>query len=295
MTHVLLENLAAGAARRGPIVMGVVNVTPDSFSDGGQWIETDAAVGHGRQLVAAGAGIVDVGGESTRPGAERPSAREELRRVIPVVEALAHDGIVVSVDTMRADVARAALAAGAQLVNDVSGGLADPQMPELVADSGVPFVVMHWRGHSRDMQTRAEYDDVVSDVSAELLARVETLAAAGVQRDQIVLDPGIGFAKTAEHNWQILSGLERIVDLGLPVLLGTSRKGFLGTVGRREGQQRPLHARAVVTAATSARAARAGVWCVRVHDVEATIDAIDVTTALGELRDAPGLPLTGAA
>ena len=284
MTHAVLERIAAGHDRPGPVVMGIVNVTPDSFSDGGRWIETDSAIAHGRELVAAGASIVDVGGESTRPGAERPSEAEERRRVVPVVEALAADGIAVSVDTMRASVAEAALAAGGAIINDVSGGLADPQMPALVAASGAPFVVMHWRGHAHDMQTRAEYSDVVAEVCAELTARVDVLLAAGASRDQLVLDPGIGFAKTAEHNWRLLSGLEQVVDLGYPVLLGTSRKGFLGSVGRAPGQERPLDARAVVTAATSARAARAGVWCVRVHDVTATVDALDVVTALGEVH-----------
>lgn len=263
--------------------MGVVNVTPDSFSDGGRWIETEAAVEHGRELVAQGALVVDVGGESTRPGAERPSTQEELRRVVPVVAALASEGIVVSVDTMRVEVARAALQAGAAIINDVSGGLADPQMPALVAESGAPFVVMHWRGHSHDMQTRAVYGDVVAEVCAELRQRVEALVTAGADPEQLILDPGIGFAKTAAHNWELMSGLERVVDLGHPVLLGTSRKGFLGSVGRREGQERALDARAVVTATTSARAARAGVWSVRVHDVVATVDAIDVTAAMGEL------------
>lgn len=288
MTHALLERLAAGTNRPGPVVMGVVNVTPDSFSDGGRWIETDAAIAHGRELVAAGATIVDVGGESTRPGAERPSEEEELRRVLPVVESLSAEGIVVSVDTMRASVARASLDAGGALINDVSGGLADPAMPALVAESGAPFVVMHWRGHAHDMQTRAEYEDVVAEVCTEMLERVDLLVAAGATRDQLVLDPGIGFAKTAAHNWELLAGLEQVVDLGYPVLLGTSRKGFLGSVGRREGAERPLDARAVVTAATSARAARAGVWCVRVHDVTATVDAIDVAVALGEVRTPGG-------
>lgn len=287
MTHAVLGRLAAGTDRPGPVVMGVVNVTPDSFSDGGRWIETDAAIAHGRELVAAGATIVDVGGESTRPGAERPSEEEELRRVVPVVEALSAEGIVVSVDTMRASVARASLDAGGAIINDVSGGLADPVMPALVAESGVPFVVMHWRGHAHDMQTRAEYEDVVAEVCTEMMERVDLLVAAGATHDQLVLDPGIGFAKTAAHNWQLLAGLEQVVGLGYPVLLGTSRKGFLGSVGRREGAERPLGARAVVTAATSARAARAGVWCVRVHDVTATVDAIDVAVALGEVR-APG-------
>lgn len=286
MTHTLLEQLAAGAARPGPLVMGVVNVTPDSFSDGGQWVETDAAIDHGRGLVAAGAAVVDVGGESTRPGARRPSPEEELRRVKPVVKTLAREGHIVSVDTMRASVARAALDAGAAIVNDVSGGLADPEMPALVAESDVPFVVMHWRGHSRDMQSRAQYEDVIAEVCAELEGRVEDLCAAGVRPEQMILDPGIGFAKTAEHNWELLAGLERIVGLGYPVLLGTSRKGFLGTVGRSKDDPRPMDARAVVTAATSARAARAGVWCVRVHDVTATVDAIDVATALGEVHEA---------
>ena len=284
MTHALLEQVTIGAERSGPIVMGVVNVTPDSFSDGGRWIETGAAVDHGRQLVEDGAAIVDVGGESTRPGAERPSEEEELRRVVPVVSTLADAGIVVSVDTMRAEVARAALAVGAAIINDVSGGVADPGMPALVAESGAPFVVMHWRGHAHDMQTRAHYADVVAEVCAELTERVDVLLAAGASRDQLVVDPGIGFAKTAAHNWELLAGLEQVVDLGHPVLLGTSRKGFLGSVGRREGDERPLDARAVVTAATSARAARAGVWCVRVHDVTATVDALDVAAALGEIR-----------
>ena len=280
MTHAVLEQLAAGAARPGPVVMGVVNVTPDSLSDGGQWIETGAAIEHARELVTAGALIVDVGGESTRPGAERPSAEEELRRVVPVVAALAAEGIVVSIDTMRAEVARAALDAGGAIINDVSGGLADPQMAALVASSGAPFVVMHWRGHSQDMQSRAVYDDVVSEVCAELRDRVTTLVDAGVTPDQLILDPGIGFAKTAAHNWVLLAGLDRVVDLGHPVLLGTSRKGFLGSVGRREGDERAVTARDVATAVTSVHAARSGVWGVRVHDVTATVDALDVAAAL---------------
>ncbi|WEV76741.1 dihydropteroate synthase [Janibacter cremeus] len=283
MTHAVLEQLAARATRPGPVVMGVVNVTPDSFSDGGRWIETDAAIAHGRELVAAGADVIDVGGESTRPGAQRPSAEEERRRVVPVVEALAREDVVVSIDTMRAEVARPSLEVGGAIINDVSGGLADPQMPALVAESGAPFVVMHWRGHSHDMQSKASYEDVVAEVCAELEERVTALRDAGAVPEQLILDPGIGFSKTAEHNWELLAGLEEVVDLGYPVLLGTSRKGFLGRVGRREGDERPLDARAVATATTSARAARAGVWCVRVHDVTATIDAIDVTAAMGEL------------
>ncbi len=292
MSHPLVARLTAGRTRPGPVVMGVVNVTPDSFSDGGRWLDPDAALAHGRELVAAGATIVDVGGESTRPGAERPDEEEELRRVLPVVRALADDGVTVSVDTMRASVAEAALEAGAGIVNDVSGGLADPRMPALVVASGAPFVVMHWRGHSTDMYGPAHYEDVVADVSRELEGRVATLLEAGATREQLVLDPGIGFAKTAEHNWELLAGLEHVVGLGMPVLLGTSRKGFLGKVGREPGNERALDERDVATAVTSVHAARAGVWCVRVHDVSATVDALDVAAALGEV---PALPAAGGA
>ncbi len=259
--------------------MGVVNVTPDSFSDGGAWFTPEAAVAHGRELVAQGADLLDVGGESTRPGAERPSAAEELRRVLPVVEALSSLAPV-SVDTMRADVAAAALDAGATLVNDVSGGLADPEMVPLVAQRAVPFVAMHWRGHSRDMQQRAHYDDVVADVVRELAGRVEALAAAGVPPDAVLLDPGFGFAKNAEHNWELLRRLDEVVALGHRVVVGTSRKTFLGSVGRPATTARPPLERDVATAITTAHAARHGVWCVRVHDVVATVDALDVVEAL---------------
>ena len=262
-----------------PLVMGVVNVTPDSFSDGGAWFTPEAAVAHGRELVDRGADLLDVGGESTRPGAERPSTAEELRRVLPVVEQLSTLAPV-SVDTMRADVAAAALAAGAVLVNDVSGGLADPDMVPMVAERAVPFVAMHWRGHSRDMQQRARYDDVVADVVRELADRVEALAAAGVAPEAVVLDPGFGFAKNAEHNWQLLRRLDEVVALGHRVLVGTSRKTFLGSVGRSATTARPPLERDVATAVTTAHAARHGVWCVRVHDVAATVDALDVVEAL---------------
>jgi dihydropteroate synthase len=266
-----------------PVVMGVVNVTPDSFSDGGQWFEPDAAVAHGHELLAQGADVLDVGGESTRPGAERPSVEEELRRVLPVVEALARDGAVVSVDTMRAEVAAAALAAGAAVVNDVSGGLADPAMGAVVADAGVPFVVMHWRGHSAGMQSRAVYADVVREVRDELLARVDALTAQGVGEDRLVLDPGFGFAKLAAHNWTLLARLEELLDLGHPVLVGTSRKTFLGRLGVPEGgtPREPLD-RDVATAATSMHAARLGAWGVRVHHVPSTLDAMRVARALEE-------------
>ena len=268
------------------LVMGVVNVTPDSFSDGGRWFEPSAAIEHGMALLAEGADLLDVGGESTRPGAERPSTAEELRRVVPVVEALGAL-VPVSVDTMRAEVAAAALDAGAALVNDVSGGLADPDMAPLVAGRGVPFVAMHWRGHSADMQSRAQYDDVVAEVVRELTARVEALAAAGIDPDAVVLDPGLGFAKRAEHNWQLLRRIDEVVAMGHRVLVGASRKTFLGTVGRAPETARPPLERDVATAATTVHLARHGVWCVRVHDVVATIDALDVAEALGELPTGP--------
>jgi dihydropteroate synthase len=262
-----------------PLVMGVVNVTPDSFSDGGQWFEPDAAIEHGLLMLAQGADLIDVGGESTRPGAERPSQDEELRRVIPVVTGLVARGAAVSIDTMRAGVAAAAVQAGARTVNDVSGGLADPDMAAVVADSGVRLVVMHWRGHSKDMQSRAVYADVVQEVCDELASRVESLTGAGVAREQIVLDPGFGFAKRAVHNWSLLRHLDRVVALGLPVLVGTSRKTFLGRVGITDMQTtRPPDQRDAVTAATTVLAAQAGVWGVRVHDVPATMDALGVVT-----------------
>jgi dihydropteroate synthase len=268
-----------------PVVMGVVNVTPDSFSDGGQWFEPEAAVAHGHELLAQGADVLDVGGESTRPGAQRPSVEEELRRVLPVVRALAGDGAVVSVDTMRSEVAAAALDAGAALVNDVSGGLADDGMAAVVAEAGVPFVVMHWRGHSAGMQSRAVYQDVVGEVRDELLARVEALTARGVREDRLVLDPGFGFAKLAAHNWTLLARLEELLGLGHPVLVGTSRKTFLGRLGVPEGgaPREPLD-RDVATAATSMHAARLGAWGVRVHHVPSTLDAMRVARAIEEAR-----------
>ncbi|MCM3556564.1 dihydropteroate synthase [Janibacter melonis] len=264
--------------------MGIVNVTPDSFSDGGRWYDEDAAVAHGLELVAQGATLVDVGGESTRPGAHRPDEDEEVRRVVPVVRRLADEGVAVSVDTMRTRVAAAAVEAGAAVINDVSGGLAEPEIASVVAGSDIPFVVMHWRGHSTDMYAAASYDDVVGEVCTELEQRVEVLLAAGLGEHQLVLDPGIGFAKTAEHNWELLAGLERVVALGRPVLLGTSRKGFLGKVGRAVGAERPPLERDTATAVTTALAARTGVWAVRVHDVVASVDALDVVDALEARR-----------
>jgi len=266
-------------------VMGVVNVTPDSFSDGGQWFEPEAAVTHGRELLAQGADLLDVGGESTRPGADRPPVEEELRRVLPVIEALAAEGATVSVDTMRAEVAVRAIEAGARIVNDVSGGLADPAMATVAAESGLPFIVMHWRGHSRDMQDRAVYSDVAAEVCAELEERVEHLLAAGVARENLVLDPGFGFAKLAAHNWSLLRHLEQVVGLGYPVLVGTSRKAFLGRLGLPEGSDpRPPGERDAATAATSVYAALAGVWAVRVHHVPPTLDALRVAAAVTGAR-----------
>ncbi|MFC7489980.1 MULTISPECIES: dihydropteroate synthase [unclassified Knoellia] len=266
-----------------PRVMGVVNVTPDSFSDGGEWFEPEAAIAHGRELVAAGADVIDVGGESTRPGAERPPVEEELRRVLPVVRALAAEGALVSIDTMRAAVASAALDAGAALVNDVSGGRADGDMVPLVAQAGIPFVAMHWRGHSADMQERATYGDVVADVCAELRDQVKVLQDRGIRADNIILDPGFGFAKTAEHNWALLRRLDELVALGHPLLVGTSRKAFLGRLGRPDGAEpRPATERDLTTAVTSFHAARHGAWAVRVHDVAATVQALDVAEALSQ-------------
>jgi dihydropteroate synthase len=268
-----------------PVVMGVVNVTPDSFSDGGEWFEPYAAIAHGREIVAQGADLVDVGGESTRPGAERPSVEEELRRVLPVIAALAADGTVVSVDTMRAVVARQALEAGASIVNDVSGGLADPDMVPLVAEVGCPYVAMHWRGHSTDMQSRAVYDDVVADVCRELAERRDVLLAGGIRPESLVLDPGLGFAKGPAHNWSLIAHLEAVRALGHPVLLGASRKTFLGRIGVLDGAPpRPPADRDAATAATSVLAALAGVWGVRVHDVPSTVDGLAVVASTAAHR-----------
>lgn len=259
-----------------PLVMGVVNVTPDSFSDGGNWMDADKAIEHGIALLEDGADILDIGGESTRPGAVRPTVEDELHRVIPVIRELAAQGATVSIDTMRADVAQGALDAGAAVINDVSGGLADERMYAVAAASGAPYVAMHWRGHSVDMQARATYEDVVGEVSGELLQRVDAMLAAGVRREQIVLDPGLGFAKTADQNWQCLRGLSSFVGLGFPVLVGASRKSFLGPVGMPSGQVAPPGHRDAATAAVSVVLAQADVWAIRVHEVRSTMAAIDV-------------------
>lgn len=278
--------------------MGVVNVTPDSFSDGGRWFDTTAAVKHGLALVDEGADLVDVGGESTRPGATRVDEAEELRRVVPVVRGLASEGVVVSVDTMRASVARQALAAGAALVNDVSGGLADPDMIPAVADSGAPFVVMHWRGFLAGGNVKGVYDDVVTEVLDELHARVEAVLAGGISPDRIVVDPGLGFSKNSEHDLILLAHLDRLHALGHPLLVAASRKRFLGRVlAGPEGAPPPARERDAATAAVSALAAHAGAWAVRVHEVRATADAVRVTRAIEDARTAtatPGVPATPA-
>ncbi len=263
--------------------MGVVNVTPDSFSDGGQWYGTDAAIAHGLELAAHGADIVDVGGESTRPGAQRIDEEEELRRIGPVVTELVRAGLPVSIDTMRARVAEFALDAGAQLVNDVSGGLADPDMPRLVAAAGVSYVVVHWRGHSRDMYSRAVYADVVTEVRDELTRRVDAVVHAGVDPGRVVLDPGLGFGKRPEHNWPLLSHLNELSTLAgtrYPVLVGASRKGFLGKLlAAADGTPASFADRDEATVAVTALAAVAGAWCVRVHQVPPNADAVRVAAA----------------
>jgi dihydropteroate synthase len=262
-------------------VMAVLNVTPDSFSDGGDLASPELAVRHGLQALQAGADLLDVGGESTRPGADRVAEAEERRRVLPVVERLSAAGAVVSVDTMRASVAAAALDAGAQLVNDVSGGLADPDMLALVADREVPYVVMHWRGHSADMQQRARYDDVVGEVSGELAARLEACEAAGVDLQRVLVDPGLGFAKEAEHNWALLRALPALAGLGCPLLVGASRKGFLGALlADSDGTPRSASERDAASAALTVVAAQAGAWAVRVHDVGPSADAVRVVAAV---------------
>ncbi|WP_161894613.1 dihydropteroate synthase [Gordonia spumicola] len=267
--------------------MGVLNVTADSFSDGGRYLDVDDAVRHGQSLARAGADIVDVGGESTRPGAVRVDPGTEAQRVVPVISALSAAGVRVSVDTMRASVAAAALEAGASIVNDVSGGRADPEMGRVLAEAGVPWILMHWRpagdGGDRHFTHRVEdaggYRDVVAEVSGELLGQVDAAVAAGVDPDRIVLDPGLGFAKTADHNWALLHALPTLVGLGFPVLIGASRKRFLGSLLAADGRDRPPAGREVATAAVSALSAAGGAWGVRVHDVAASRDAIEVAAA----------------
>ncbi len=269
---------------RLPRLMGIVNVTPDSFSDGGRWADPEAAIEHGRRLLADGADILDIGGESTRPGATRPLVEEELGRVVPVISALAATGATVSVDTMRSEVARAALDAGASIVNDVSGGLADPAMLEVVAASQATYIAMHWRAHSDHMQEFAAYDGpggVVGAVREELSERVEAMLTAGIERERIVLDPGLGFAKRGEHNWELLRGLDALHELGFPLLVGASRKQFLGALlAAADGTPRPVDEREYAGSALTLLLAQRGVWGLRVHDVRASHDTLRVLACM---------------
>jgi len=248
------------------IVMGILNVTPDSFADGGRHNDFEAAVHHGHEMLAGGVDIIDIGGESTKPGVERVSEEEELARVIPVIKELAKTGVRISIDTMRASTARAAISAGAQIINDVSGGLADPEMLPTAAQLGVPYIAMHWRGHSKDMNSRAVYGDVVKDVIAELQERVNAALDAGITKGNLILDPGIGFAKEAHHNWEIIDSIDQFVALGYPVLVGGSRKRFLGGDNPDE--------REAATIELTKRLSTSGIWGVRVHSVKAHKDVL---------------------
>ena len=253
-----------------PLVFGVLNVTPDSFSDGGLWDSPDSAIEHARAMVADGADVIDVGGESTRPGASRIDDDEERRRVEPVIRALVADGISVSLDTMRADTARLGIDLGVDYINDVSGGLSDPAMLGVVADSDVTYIAMHWRGDSDFMDGNATYGDVTRDVLTELRARIDEVLGAGVLPGKLWIDPGLGFAKTAVHNWQLLRDLNQFAALGYPVLVGASRKRFLAPFGEQPAD------RDQATAIISVLSAEAGVAAVRVHDVARTVEALDV-------------------
>jgi dihydropteroate synthase len=264
------------------LVMGVLNVTPDSFSDGGQFNDPKIATDHALQMIADGADIIDIGGESTRPGSDRISVQEELDRVIPVISALADTGIAISIDTMRVEVAKAAVKAGACMVNDVSGGKADPEMLGYIATLNTPYILMHWRGPSNIMNTLTDYTDVVADVTAEISQQVDVAVAAGIARERIAIDPGIGFAKTVDQNWPILKHLDVLEGLGLPILMGASRKKFLGELLAKDGVAREMEERESATAAISTLMAVRGLWAVRVHDVKSSSDAIAVVDRIAK-------------
>jgi dihydropteroate synthase len=276
----LSDRLDGRSPSLGPAIFGVLNTTPDSFSDGGRFADASMAIAEGIRLHAQGAHVIDVGGESTRPGAERVSADEECSRVLPVIDGLVAAGVPVSIDTMRASTARLAVEHGVSYVNDVSGGLADAEMYSAVAELNVPIIVMHWRAHSHEMEQWAQYDDVVMDVVNELSARVSDALQAGISRENIIVDPGLGFAKEAEHNWALLRGLPRIVDMGFPVMVGASRKRFLGALlADDDGTPRDPEGRDEATAVISALAAERGARFLRVHDVARTRDALRVRQA----------------
>ncbi len=264
-------------------VMGVVNVTPDSFSDGGRYLDPVAAIAHGMELLKAGVDYLDIGGESTRPGALRVPVEEELRRIMPVIEALAREGATISVDTMRAQVAARAVEAGAVIVNDVSGGQADPEMVPFIASARIPYILMHWRGHSVDMNSRAVYGDVVAEVRYELSESLERAVDGGISPDRIILDPGLGFAKTAAHDWALVGHLDTLHSLGRPLLIGASRKRFLGRLlAGPDGEPRPAPDRDVASIALATLVAAHGAWAVRVHAAAEAIDAVRVAAAVGD-------------
>lgn len=260
------------------LVMGIINVTTDSFSDGGQHLDLDIAIARANTMIDQGVDIIDLGGESTRPGAERISEQVERTRVIPLLREIVALGAFVSVDTMRASIAEEAISAGAVLINDVSGGLADSAMGEVIAAARVPYVAMHWRGHSDHMQSVAHYGQVTQDVRDELAARIDGLLIQGVELEQIIIDPGLGFAKTSTHNWALLHDFKAIKELNRPILIGASRKHFLGELLSSEGMDRPLDQRDDATIALTAMAAQAGAWGVRVHEVRGNRDAVAVVS-----------------
>jgi dihydropteroate synthase len=264
------------------LVMGVLNVTPDSFSDGGRFHDSKIATNHALQMIEDGADIIDIGGESSRPGSDRISAQEELNRVLPVISALVDTGVAISIDTMRAEVASAAIEAGACMVNDVSGGKSDPEMLGYVANLDTPFILMHWRGPSNIMNTLTDYQDVVADVTTEISKQVDVAVAAGITRERIAIDPGIGFAKTVDQNWPILKHLDVLEGLGLPILMGASRKKFLGELLASDGVARDSDGRESATAAISTLMAARGLWAVRVHDVKSSSDAIAVVDRIAK-------------
>lgn len=264
------------------LVMGVLNVTPDSFSDGGRFDDTEIAISHAFQMIQDGADIIDIGGESTRPGSERISVQVELDRVLPVIAGLVDSGVAISIDTMRAEVARAAIEAGACMINDVSGGKSDPEMLSYVSTLTVPYILMHWRGPSNIMSTLTDYSDVVADVTSEISKQVDLAVAAGIARERIAVDPGIGFAKTVDQNWPILKHLDVLEGLGLPILMGASRKKFLGELLAKDGVVRDSDERESATTAISTLMAARGLWAVRVHDVKPTRDAIAVVDRIAK-------------